>query len=100
MSHAGTKFLITSPALVSLSREAVRDCLEIKGIIVYGEADGCRPFKTMLEDNGSAFPENLDFNPKEDLVALPYSSGTTGLPKGVMLTHHNIVSNVEQIRYV
>ena len=35
-------------------------------------------------------------NPREDVAALPYSSGTTGLPKGVMLTHYNIGSNVKQ----
>jgi acyl-CoA synthetase (AMP-forming)/AMP-acid ligase II len=34
--------------------------------------------------------------PREDVAALPYSSGTTGLPKGVMLTHYNIGSNVKQ----
>jgi acyl-CoA synthetase (AMP-forming)/AMP-acid ligase II len=33
----------------------------------------------------------------EDLVALPYSSGTTGLPKGVMLTHRNLVANMLQV---
>ncbi|XP_072396016.1 uncharacterized protein [Diabrotica undecimpunctata] len=50
------------------------------------------------------FAELADYNadlPSEeswDSVAfLPYSSGTTGLPKGVMLTHHNIVANVAQI---
>lgn len=33
----------------------------------------------------------------EDLALLPYSSGTTGLPKGVMLTHRNLVSNCQSI---
>ncbi|UCH86613.1 MAG: AMP-binding protein [Dehalococcoidia bacterium] len=38
----------------------------------------------------------VDINAREDIAVLPYSSGTTGLPKGVMLTHHNITSNVKQ----
>jgi acyl-CoA synthetase (AMP-forming)/AMP-acid ligase II len=41
-------------------------------------------------------PHPVQINPREDLAALPYSSGTTGLPKGVMLTHFNLVSNVRQ----
>lgn len=39
---------------------------------------------------------DIAIDPRRDLVALPYSSGTTGLPKGVMLTHYNIVANVCQ----
>ena len=38
----------------------------------------------------------VDIDPANDLVTLPYSSGTTGLPKGVMLTHRNLVANVAQ----
>ncbi|TMB94128.1 MAG: long-chain fatty acid--CoA ligase, partial [Chloroflexi bacterium] len=41
-------------------------------------------------------PHPVELKPKEDLAALPYSSGTTGLPKGVMLTHFNLVANVRQ----
>jgi acyl-CoA synthetase (AMP-forming)/AMP-acid ligase II len=39
----------------------------------------------------------VEINPAEDLVVLPYSSGTTGLPKGVMLTHRNLVANLCQM---
>src|SRR5207253_9905295 len=39
----------------------------------------------------------VEIDPKKDLVALPYSSGTTGLPKGVMLTHYNLVANLRQM---
>jgi acyl-CoA synthetase (AMP-forming)/AMP-acid ligase II len=38
----------------------------------------------------------VSINPREDVAVLPYSSGTTGLPKGVMLTHYNIACNVKQ----
>jgi acyl-CoA synthetase (AMP-forming)/AMP-acid ligase II len=38
----------------------------------------------------------VSIDPREDLVVLPYSSGTTGLSKGVMLTHHNLVANICQ----
>ncbi len=41
-------------------------------------------------------PPKVDINPKEDLVHLAYTGGTTGLSKGVMLTHYNVVSSVLQ----
>jgi len=46
------------------------------------------------EADGYAEPVAID--PEKDLAFLPYSSGTTGLPKGVMLTHHNLVANLCQ----
>jgi long-chain acyl-CoA synthetase len=42
-------------------------------------------------------PPEYKFNVKKDLAALVYTSGTTGLPKGTMLTHFNMVSNVIQV---
>lgn len=45
----------------------------------------------------SGYAEPVDIDPEEDLAALPYSSGTTALPKGVVLTHRNLCSNVRQI---
>jgi long-chain acyl-CoA synthetase len=40
-----------------------------------------------------ANPPKVDINPKEDLAVLQYTGGTTGIPKGAMLTHMNLVSN-------
>jgi long-chain acyl-CoA synthetase len=50
-------------------------------------------FLTELLDKYAANPPKVAINPKEDLVALQYTGGTTGIAKGAMLTHMNLVSN-------
>ncbi|MHA3964456.1 MAG: class I adenylate-forming enzyme family protein [Candidatus Thorarchaeota archaeon SMTZ1-45] len=40
--------------------------------------------------------EHVEINPKEDIALLPFTGGTTGVPKGTMLTHYNLTSNVVQ----
>ena len=56
---------------------------------------GFSKFQDLLKKYNPVRTEEVDINPKDDLALLPYTGGTTGLPKGVMLTHHNLLSNSE-----
>ncbi len=60
------------------------------------EQDGLHIFKDLLKKYPAQAPK-MDIDPKTDLAALPYTGGTTGLPKAAMLTHHNLVSLQQQV---
>lgn len=52
------------------------------------------------DEDGSLYRTSEDetkFDPHSEVAAMPYSSGTTGAPKGVMLTHFNLVANACQV---
>ncbi len=77
----------------SLKTIIIIESEEIKGNLKMPE--GAIGWSVLMKSTKSDPPEYV-FNPKEDLAALVYTSGTTGLPKGTMLTHYNMVSNVVQ----
>jgi acyl-CoA synthetase (AMP-forming)/AMP-acid ligase II len=93
LRDCGSRMLVTVPEQAEKARAAA-EAAGVQEIFVYGEADGATPFSSLPEAAGE--PPEVAIEPPDDVVALPYSSGTTGLPKGVMLTHRNLVANICQ----
>jgi acyl-CoA synthetase (AMP-forming)/AMP-acid ligase II len=94
LADAGARFLLTAPPLLDRAIEAATRS-GVEEVFVFGEAKGATPLASLFPATGTA-PPSVGIDPAIDLVALPYSSGTTGLAKGVMLTHRNLVATLVQ----
>jgi acyl-CoA synthetase (AMP-forming)/AMP-acid ligase II len=97
LRDAGAKCLIAGVPFFEKAKEAA-DNAGIRDLFVFGELPGTTPFDSLLQSDGDMPPAVIDA--RNDIVALPYSSGTTGLAKGVMLTHRNLVANILQCNAV
>ncbi|CAL7950498.1 unnamed protein product [Xylocopa violacea] len=101
LESSGAKAVITVAEIARTILEAARDTLPPGALFVVIEdgtgsiPEGTVPFKDLITRGKSLPAISNDQTRADDLAVLPYSSGTTGLPKGVMLSHKNLVSNME-----
>ncbi|WP_317048758.1 AMP-dependent synthetase/ligase [Hymenobacter sediminis] len=98
-TDAGVKAIFVSDKkLLDKVREATQDLnIPAENIFTFDKVEGARHFSELLELGKQGNPADLEplkaaVQP-DDLLTLIYTSGTTGQPKGVMLTHNNILSN-------
>jgi 4-coumarate--CoA ligase len=91
LRDAGATELVTVGMFAEVAKEAITGS-EISEVITIDSEAGTTALESIFGDPIQQSP----VNPVDDVVVLPYSSGTTGLPKGVMLTHHNLVANICQ----
>ena len=95
------KFVATVPSALPTVQKAAEKT-GVEKIILIDDAEqqgtGLISYRSLAEDPGSLFsPASVDA--KDDIAVLPYSSGTTGLPKGVMLTHYTMIANISQLQH-
>ena len=88
------RYLLTLPQLLDTAAEAAGRP-GVEEVFVVGEASGATPLAALLAHDGP--PPEVDIDPREDVAVLPSSSGTSGFPKAVMLTHYNLVANLCQM---
>ncbi|SHG01703.1 AMP-binding protein [Streptoalloteichus hindustanus] len=93
LRDCGARFLVTVSPFLDRAVPAAR-AAGVAEVIVCDEAEGHRSVPELM---ASTAPEpRVSIDPATDVAVLPYSSGTTGRAKGVMLTHRNIVANMVQ----
>ncbi|MDY6959064.1 MAG: AMP-binding protein [Halobacteriota archaeon] len=107
LGEAGVKTVICEDTSFDLVN-SIRDRTEIENIIITSIKDysaeepelkdvtGAHQLRSLIAEHEPNAPK-VDIDPKKDLALLPFTGGSTGIPKGVMLTHSNMVSNVHQM---
>ena len=94
LTDSGASLLVTIPMFLDVAT-AGAEGTGVTDIFVLGDATDAAASVTDLF--GEPLAAAVEVDSIRDVVALPYSSGTTGLSKGVMLSHHNLIANVAQV---
>ncbi|MDT0438114.1 MULTISPECIES: 4-coumarate--CoA ligase family protein [Streptomyces] len=95
LRDASARWIVTVSPLLDTARRAAELAGGVREILVCDQAPG---HLSLIDLLACRDPEpDVAIDPVNDVAVLPYSSGTTGLPKGVMLTHRQIATNLAQL---
>src|SRR5580658_3343056 len=95
LENSGAAFLVSdAPLLENVNLSRLPSLRRV--FVTRHQRAGYQEFANLLRPTSAKLPVPRQ-TPQETIAALPYSSGTTGLPKGVMLSHYNLVVNIYQV---
>jgi len=106
IKNTGTKLILVHPSLVETAVEAARKAGLGKESIFQFSDHPCQPvhgiqdWRDVAVDAKDYSSDTLGKDSKRTLATINYSSGTTGLPKGVCVSHYNIIANSEQTIFI
>jgi long-chain acyl-CoA synthetase len=95
LDHSEARVVITSEELTAKVVEAASDLTHLKHILVTGNCDNAIATDIRLEIEAATPIGTLHKSDSNEMALLVYTSGTTGEPKGVMLSHSNVLANAE-----
>lgn len=98
LNDSGARVLLCEAELYPTAREVVRETPITNVIVAGGRVDDSVVYWDDLVSTAEPAESLPTIDSDEDLALLPYTGGTTGVPKGAMLTHANMVANAVQFR--
>ncbi|XP_059484665.1 uncharacterized protein LOC132202040 [Neocloeon triangulifer] len=92
LKETGARFILVDDETEEILQKSASHLEWPVTFFTFGKSINITSVKSLMDDDGTACPENLKINCKEDVIFIPNTSGSTGVPKGVLHTHYSTIA--------